>query len=86
VTTKKQLEERIAALEAEVALLRSRPVTPPQWQPVGPAWPPQWWVHCGTGQVSAPLGAQYTINANDSAIVRDLKRRQQFSAAFASGL
>lgn len=76
MATKKELEERIAQLEAEVALLRARPVAPvgpiqvdPRWHPYG--WPQVW---CTTESGPA-VASPYTINCSSVDEALDVLRR-----------
>lgn len=64
MSTKKELEARIEALEAEIALLRSRPITLPVPIQVDPRWyphpqSPQVW--CGAN-TSPALKGTFSFN------------------------
>jgi len=73
-TTKKELEARIAALEAEIALLRARPTTVPYYPPYWNG--PHWWQITGSGSISSDQTGAVTWNSELAQIGADALMEQ----------
>lgn len=86
MATKKELEARIAVLEAEIALLKAqRPITvlPPGPVPAAPLPTGQVW--CGAGGFSPAAKGQFTINVSANADLNEMRREVARCSASVAG-